>query len=635
MSAKQDSAAELRNRHRDRGIFDLAFRANRRRAECRLAASHGKFVISAMQSRVASTHARDLWCGQGRPSAMGSRIALYVVVGAIAVVIAFGALFYEPIMRSRLGEQLSASLSPSPVASMPTPGSVAMAPATPSPAVSAASPQAKPAPAPTSLPAFDVVRIEPSGDAVIAGRAAPQAAVVLTDDGRPIGDAAADSAGEFVILPPALGPGRHPLRLSAKVGAGAPQLSDVYVAEVAASAVAAAPPPAVAMKGPVMAMKGPAKMTASTPVAQASPTTAIAQASPAPMAAASPSPIVAASPAPSPQASASAVAEASDKPAAPATPVVAAIAARPSLGSAGGIVVASVQPVDPAGLEAAGSAPPGANIRLRLNDTLLAEAIAGPDGKWRLTIERGLTPGDYVLEADIVDPAGAKLARADAPFTYPTRPLATVVAAAPAPSQTASPSAASAPDASSAASPQVALTPAAAPQAASPQIVSPQASPTVVANAPPPSASPPVAAAPSPPVASPTPTASVAVPSPSPAPSAAATVASTTEPTPAVAATTEPTPAASVAAVQPAPTTSETPVATGAHAVVADVRTVTVTKGDNLWDLAIHFYGDGLRYADLFGANSTQIHNPNLIYVGQIFVVPPASAPKSGEAPAK
>ena len=49
---------------------------------------------------------------------------------------------------------------------------------------------------------------------------------------------------------------------------------------------------------------------------------------------------------------------------------------------------------------------------------------------------------------------------------------------------------------------------------------------------------------------------------------------------------------------------------------------MTVVKGDNLWDLALHFYGDGLRYADLFSANSTQIRNPNLIYIGQIFVVP-------------
>jgi nucleoid-associated protein YgaU len=60
------------------------------------------------------------------------------------------------------------------------------------------------------------------------------------------------------------------------------------------------------------------------------------------------------------------------------------------------------------------------------------------------------------------------------------------------------------------------------------------------------------------------------------------------------------------------------------HAVVAEIRTATVVKGDNLWDLARRFYGDGLRYADIFHANATQIHNPNLIYIGQVFVVPQA-----------
>jgi nucleoid-associated protein YgaU len=72
----------------------------------------------------------------------------------------------------------------------------------------------------------------------------------------------------------------------------------------------------------------------------------------------------------------------------------------------------------------------------------------------------------------------------------------------------------------------------------------------------------------------------------------------------------------------------ETPVATSAHAVVAEVKTVTVVKGDNLWDLARRFYGDGLRYADLFSANSTQLRDPNLIYIGQIFVVPQTAPAK-------
>jgi nucleoid-associated protein YgaU len=62
------------------------------------------------------------------------------------------------------------------------------------------------------------------------------------------------------------------------------------------------------------------------------------------------------------------------------------------------------------------------------------------------------------------------------------------------------------------------------------------------------------------------------------------------------------------------------------HAVVAEIRATTVVKGDNLWDLARHFYGDGLRYADIYHANADQIHNPNLIFIGQVFVVPQPEA---------
>jgi nucleoid-associated protein YgaU len=62
------------------------------------------------------------------------------------------------------------------------------------------------------------------------------------------------------------------------------------------------------------------------------------------------------------------------------------------------------------------------------------------------------------------------------------------------------------------------------------------------------------------------------------------------------------------------------------HAVVADVRTTVVARGDNLWDLARKFYGDGMRYSDIYLANAAAIRKPSLIYIGQIFVVPSAEA---------
>ena len=61
--------------------------------------------------------------------------------------------------------------------------------------------------------------------------------------------------------------------------------------------------------------------------------------------------------------------------------------------------------------------------------------------------------------------------------------------------------------------------------------------------------------------------------------------------------------------------------------VVTDVRTTTVVRGDNLWDLARRFYRDGMRFRQIYAANASQIRDPRLIYIGQIFVVPKAPPP--------
>lgn len=50
-------------------------------------------------------------------------------------------------------------------------------------------------------PSFDIVRVSPAGDVVVAGRAAPGADVALTSNGRAVGRTTADAHGQFVILP--------------------------------------------------------------------------------------------------------------------------------------------------------------------------------------------------------------------------------------------------------------------------------------------------------------------------------------------------------------------------------------------------------------------------------------------------
>ena len=60
--------------------------------------------------------------------------------------------------------------------------------------------------------------------------------------------------------------------------------------------------------------------------------------------------------------------------------------------------------------------------------------------------------------------------------------------------------------------------------------------------------------------------------------------------------------------------------------VVPKIATTTVSRGDTLWRLSQVTYGVGTRYATIYKANRQQIRNPNLIYPGQIFVMPASEA---------
>ena len=84
----------------------------------------------------------------------------------------------------------------------------------PSPAPAAAA--AKPSPEQTGKPSFDVVRINPQGETVIAGRGMPRAEIVILDGGQEIGRTIADNRGEWVFVPDKpLSPGTRELTLQA------------------------------------------------------------------------------------------------------------------------------------------------------------------------------------------------------------------------------------------------------------------------------------------------------------------------------------------------------------------------------------------------------------------------------------
>ena len=97
-------------------------------------------------------------------------------------------------------------------------------------------------------PSFDVVRVGPSGSAVIAGRAEPGALVTVQDQGpggtAALGEARADARGEWVLVPATpLPPGARELTLAAR-GAGG-------VTSSAGSVLLSVPPPGQGSAAPV------------------------------------------------------------------------------------------------------------------------------------------------------------------------------------------------------------------------------------------------------------------------------------------------------------------------------------------------------------------------------------------------
>ncbi|HEY8580324.1 MAG TPA: LysM peptidoglycan-binding domain-containing protein, partial [Beijerinckiaceae bacterium] len=181
------------------------------------------------------------------------------------------------------------------------------------------------------------------------------------------------------------------------------------------------------------------------------------------------------------------------------------------------------------GLLLSGVAPAGSQLRLYLNDSYVASATSGADGRWSLKVERGMSAGGYAIRADVIGPDGKPTARAEAPFEVPVALAAKAGRIADAPAR----------------------------------------DPVVAAGGDAPGAK-------------------------APAPAAGQVAATET------------------GAAAPSP----------AQAVVEDLRTAKVARGDSLWRISRTIYGEGMRYTTLYDANTSQIRNPNLIYPGQVLVVP-------------
>jgi nucleoid-associated protein YgaU len=221
-----------------------------------------------------------------------------------------------------------------------------------------------------AAPSFDIVRVEPTGEAVIAGRAPRGSRVQVLSNDEVVAETSADEAGNWVALPERpLRPGDHDLTLRAVDEAGGAAQSDQHVAV----AVPDAPGEEVVA---VLAAPG------------------------------QPSEILAAPGGQEPRATG----EPPQKLEAMATAGEVAERRPPVL---------SVDAVEAEGrtMFIAGAGDPGALVRVYVDGELLGEAEAGTGGRWLVEATRPLEEGEVTVRADQLKTGTAQVeARAEVPF---------------------------------------------------------------------------------------------------------------------------------------------------------------------------------------------------------------------------
>ena len=430
------------------------------------------------------------------------------------------------------------------------PGSQGAAP--PAPPAQAAAP-GSPAQGPSTqgslaqrsvAPSFDVVRVEPNGEAVVAGRGNPDATVELLVDGKAVARTRTDRDGQFALVPPPLAPGSSEIVLRSTDAQGREVRSKQSVAVAVSGAPAAKP---------LVALTAPDKPT-----------------------------VVLSRPDPVPNAARTAPAD-----------------------KAAPLRIVAVDAQEGGRLFVSSEAQPGAFLRLYLNDTLVVPTEASADGKATFTIGRGVRPGAYRVRIDQVDRETGKVrSRAEVPFTVPElQPRIASRAPDPTPPRATPDAARGEARPVAADGPREAFkdgfkTPAPAPRPETPPAV----------RTPLPAGAQDQQAPPGP--------ARIAGTRPVPerqaevAPPAATAPAQSARPAPAAPERPQVAQAAKPDAAQPG------------DAFVAEISTARITRGDSLWQISRRTYGKGDRYTVIYDANQEQIRNPDLIYPGQIFVLP-------------
>jgi nucleoid-associated protein YgaU len=233
---------------------------------------------------------------------------------------------------------------------------------------------------PGAAPSFDIVRVEPAGRAVVAGRAAPGAEVELRIGDRVIDRVRADRRGEWVAIPPEpLAAGVQELSLAARVE-DQPAVESEEVVVVAV---------------PGQPAQQPASRAAAEP--------------------------------PSPQPAEVGAAGPADQAFAVALPREGTgkgrILQAPGRISTDGALALVMLDYDDAGrIRLSGEASAGAALRIYVDNQPAGTTVVGPTGQWDAVLERTLTPGDYMLRLDQLGASGKPDARLETPFTRVSHP---------------------------------------------------------------------------------------------------------------------------------------------------------------------------------------------------------------------
>ncbi|MEO9903223.1 LysM peptidoglycan-binding domain-containing protein [Nisaea sp.] len=280
------------------------------------------------------------------------------------------------------------------VASAPKPEAVPPAVEQPSPAVE------KPD---LSEPSFDVVRVDPEGNTVIAGKAKPNANVRIMDGERKIGEVQADEKGDWVFLPEQKLPsGSSVLTLESDTGTDTdiPTKSEnAVVVVIPETGKDIAGQEAKETQKP-LAMVVPRDQASSVP-------TKILQA-PAPKA-------EAASPATQAPKAVEPVAEPAKAQSFPET-ATAKAGDTASSDTETDVTLDVIDYDDTGAVVFSGKTTPDTEVQIYVDNTLAARAKSDAEGNWSAKPEQNIETGTHQVRVDKVSASGQVLARIELPF---------------------------------------------------------------------------------------------------------------------------------------------------------------------------------------------------------------------------